>query len=110
MVGKKEVLNVLNSPNPDNPILLVDNDSKILDAVEAALRMAGFDNITSIQDSRDVIRTMERRIPGLVLLDLNMPHISGNHLLKEYPQNLAKNTCDCTYRVISEVDTAVNGV
>nr|WP_321400712.1 sigma-54 dependent transcriptional regulator [uncultured Desulfobacter sp.] len=72
----------MNSPNPDNPILLVDNDSAILDTVEMALRMAGFDNITAIQDSRDVIRTMERKIPGLVLLDLNLPHISGNHLLK----------------------------
>ncbi|MGD9824240.1 sigma-54-dependent transcriptional regulator [Desulfobacter sp.] len=72
----------MNSPTPDNPIFIVDDDPKILDAVETALRMAGFDNITAIQDSRDVIRTMERRIPGLVLLDLNMPHISGGHLLK----------------------------
>ncbi len=82
MDGKKEVLRVLNSPNPDNPILIVDNDPKILAAVETVLRMAGFDNITAIQDSRDVIRTMERRIPGLVLLDLNLPHITGDHLLK----------------------------
>ena len=63
-------------------IFLVDDDPKILAAVETILRMAGFDNITAIQDSRDVIRTMERRIPGLVLLDLNMPHINGDHLLK----------------------------
>lgn len=72
----------MNSPTPDNPIFIVDDNPKILAAVETALRMAGFDNITAIGDSRDVIRTMERRIPGLVLLDLNMPHISGGHLLK----------------------------
>ncbi|HAR35021.1 MAG TPA: sigma-54-dependent Fis family transcriptional regulator, partial [Desulfobacter sp.] len=72
----------MNSPNPDNPIFIVDDDPKILAAVETILRIAGFDNITAIQDSRDVIRTMERRIPGLVLLDLNMPHINGAYLLK----------------------------
>jgi len=81
-MARRRFLNVLNSPNPDNPIFLVDDNPKILAEIETTLRMAGFDNITAIQDSRDVIRTMERRIPGLVLLDLNMPYIKGTYLLK----------------------------
>jgi len=107
MAGKKEVLSVLNSPNPDNPILLVDNDPTILDTVETVLRMAGFDNITAIQDSRDVIRTMERKIPGLVLLDLHLSHISGNHLLKSIRKTWPRIPVIILTGDI-EVETAVN--
>ena len=96
----------MNSPNPDNPILLVDDNPKILVEVETTLRKAGFDNITAIQDSRDVIRTMERRIPGLVLLDLNMPHISGNHLLKSIRKTWPRIPVIVLTSNI-EVDTAV---
>ncbi len=84
----------------------MDDDPNILVAVEAALRMAGFDNIFAIQDSRDVIRNMERRIPGLVLLDLNMPHINGDYLLK----SIRKTWPRIPVIVITgdvEVDTAV---
>ncbi len=61
----------------DRPILVVDDEPEILMAVDTTLRMAGFNNIVTINDARDVIRHMEREIPGLILLDLNMPHING---------------------------------
>ncbi|MBA3012161.1 MAG: sigma-54 dependent transcriptional regulator [Proteobacteria bacterium] len=64
------------------PILIVDDEPEILVAVDTCLRMAGLDNIITINDSRDVIRSMERKIPRLILLDLNMPHINGGRLLK----------------------------
>jgi len=60
----------------------VDDEPEILVAVDTTLRMAGFDNIITISDSRDVIRQMEREIPALILLDLNMPHINGGRILK----------------------------
>ena len=64
------------------PILIVDDEPEILLAVDTTLRMAGMDNIITISDSRDVIRQMERQIPCLIILDLNMPHINGRRLLK----------------------------
>ncbi len=64
------------------PILIVDDEPEILLAVDTTLRMAGLTNIITIGDSRDVIRIMERKIPRLILLDLNMPHINGGRLLK----------------------------
>jgi DNA-binding NtrC family response regulator len=64
------------------PILIVDDEPEILVAVDTTLRMAGLDNIITINDSRDVIRIMERKIPRLILLDLNMPHINGGRLLQ----------------------------
>ncbi len=72
----------MNTPSLDRPILIVDDEPEILVAVDTCLRMAGFDNIVTISDSRDVIRQMERQIPALILLDLNMPHINGGRLLK----------------------------
>jgi DNA-binding NtrC family response regulator len=66
----------------DKPILVVDDEPEILVAVDTTLRMAGFANIITINDARDVIRHMEREIPCLILLDLNMPHINGGRLLK----------------------------
>jgi DNA-binding NtrC family response regulator len=64
------------------PVLVVDDEPEILMAVDTCLRMAGFDNVITIDDSRDVIRQMERQIPCLIILDLNMPHINGNRILK----------------------------
>ncbi len=64
------------------PIFVVDDEPEILMAVDTCLRMAGFDYVIPIEDSRDVIRQMERQIPCLIILDLNMPHINGNRILK----------------------------
>lgn len=64
------------------PIFIVDDEPEILMAVDTTLRMAGMDNIVTISDARDVIRQMERQIPSLMILDLNMPHINGGRLLK----------------------------
>jgi len=75
-------INDMDDTAKDRPILVVDDEPEILMAVDTTLRMAGFDNIVTINDARDVIRHMERQIPGLILLDLNMPHINGGRLLK----------------------------
>lgn len=66
----------------DRPIFIVDDEPEILLAVDTTLRMAGMNNIITIGDARDVIRQMERQIPCLIILDLNMPHINGGRLLK----------------------------
>lgn len=66
----------------DRPIMIVDDEPEILMAVDTALRMAGVDKTITINDSRDVIRQMERKLPCLLILDLNMPHINGTRILK----------------------------
>jgi DNA-binding NtrC family response regulator len=90
----------------DKPILVVDDEPEILMAVDTALRMAGFDRIVTINDARDVIRHMEREIPGLILLDLNMPHINGGRLLKIIRKTWPKIPVIVLTGTI-EVDTAV---
>lgn len=90
----------------DRPIFIVDDEPEILVAVDTTLRMAGFGNITTISDARDVIRQMEREIPALILLDLNMPHINGGRLLKIIRKTWPKIPVIVLTGTI-EVDTAV---
>ncbi len=90
----------------DRPILIVDDEPEILLAVDTALQMAGYSNIVTISDSRDVIRQMERQIPCLMILDLNMPHINGSRLLKIVRKTYPKIPVIILTGDI-EVDTAV---
>ncbi|MCP4119991.1 MAG: hypothetical protein GY737_32260 [Desulfobacteraceae bacterium] len=49
----------------ERPILIVDDEREILAAVERILRTAGMTHTITINDARDVIRQIERRITGL---------------------------------------------
>ncbi len=63
-------------------ILLVDDESAWLRSLSLTLeRSAGISNIITCQDSRVVMDLLEKQNIGLVLLDLTMPHLSGEDLL-----------------------------
>ena len=63
------------------PILLVDDEQKILFSYSLILKSVGIDNIITIEDSRKVISLLEKKQVALIVLDLVMPHISGTELL-----------------------------
>src|SRR5208282_369143 len=73
-------------------ILMVDDEPQILSAAVAVLASEGFDNILSVHDSREVIPILSELMDNiaLVVLDLLMPHISGQELLSritaDFPQ------------------------
>lgn len=75
---------------PADPILIVDDEEAILLSIDTILQLAGMDNIITCSDSRQAIVLIERRKPGVILLDLNMPHIDGEAILEQitsqYPQ------------------------
>jgi DNA-binding NtrC family response regulator len=64
-------------------ILLVDDEEEILFTSKLLLRSAGFSNVFTLDDSRQVPAFLENRETALVVLDLYMPHISGTELLSE---------------------------
>lgn len=72
------------------PILLVDDDEAILEAMSLAFHMNGITNVITQSDSRKVMDFLEEQEVAFVLLDLTMPHITGEELLKKitakYPQ------------------------
>jgi DNA-binding NtrC family response regulator len=75
---------------PENPILIVDDEPAVIDSLGLMLRSNGIDNILTCTDSREVMDILRGGEFELVLLDLAMPHISGDTLLaairEEMPQ------------------------
>lgn len=67
--------------NPGESILVVDDDTAILKSMERVLRDAGFCSITLCDDSRQVLERVREMNPAVVLMDLVMPHLSGEELL-----------------------------
>jgi DNA-binding NtrC family response regulator len=78
------------SPYPHFKILLVDDEQAWLRSVSLILARAGITNIATCLDSRGVMEILAARETGLVLLDLTMPHLSGEELLaaisEQYPE------------------------
>lgn len=67
---------------PSFRVLLVDDEPAWLRSLSLALESsAGITNVESCSDSRQVLDLMSQREFGLVLLDLTMPHVSGEELL-----------------------------
>lgn len=78
-------------PFPSFKILIVDDEEAWLRSMEVTLAMSGgINNIIRCQDSRQVMDILGGEDVGLVLLDLNMPYISGEKLLpqiiEQYPE------------------------
>ncbi|NCC50518.1 MAG: sigma-54-dependent Fis family transcriptional regulator [Spartobacteria bacterium] len=75
---------------PEYPILLVDDEEAILHSFEVTLSRHGINNTIRCMESRAVMEQLRERDLDLVLLDLNMPHLSGEELLhkitEEHPE------------------------
>jgi DNA-binding NtrC family response regulator len=95
------------TPYPSFGILLVDDEPDWLYAMSISLERAGLSNIITCSDSRQALQLLADNTVGIVLLDLTMPHISGEELLcrisEEHPE--------VTVIVVSglnQLETAVN--
>lgn len=69
-------------PEQSARILIVDDDDAVVAILEVLLQEAGYLNVVSTPDPREVAPLFRALAPDLVLLDLNLPHISGLELLK----------------------------
>ena len=88
-------------------LLLVDDEPAWLRALSLTLeRSAGVTNILTCSDSRQVLALLESRDIGLVLLDLTMPHLSGEELLSRITESFP----DLMVIVISGLNQVENAV
>ncbi|GFO57569.1 sigma-54-dependent Fis family transcriptional regulator [Geomonas sp. Red276] len=71
----------MTAPVPHFSILLVDDEPAWMRSVSLTLARAGINNIQTCSDSREVPAILAKGDVRLVLLDLTMPHLSGEALL-----------------------------
>ena len=65
---------------PKGKIVVIDDDAKALSVAKRLLEAAGYEVITSESPLR-MPQLVQREKPNLVLLDLEMPALSGEHVL-----------------------------
>ncbi len=79
-----------NKPYPSKPVLVVDDEAGILLSIDTTLQLAGMNNVITCSDSRQVMAIVRQRMPSVILLDLNMPHVDGEtileHVNSEHPE------------------------
>jgi two-component system, NtrC family, nitrogen regulation response regulator GlnG len=63
------------------PILLVDDEVQILRSTSLTLRTAGFAEVATLSDSREVLGFIKATPVAAALIDLNMPNMNGEILL-----------------------------
>jgi DNA-binding NtrC family response regulator len=76
---------------PSYGVLIVDDEEAWLRSLSMTLAMSGgINNVHRCSDSRKVMEILKQQKIGLVLLDLNMPHLSGEELIRmvieEHPE------------------------
>lgn len=80
----------MTSTLPHLPILMVDDEVQALNSFDYVLRSANMTHILRCQDSREVMPLLSNREIEVMMLDLSMPHLSGEELLsmitKDYPE------------------------
>jgi len=68
-------------PLPDRPILVVDDDAKIVRLVRTYLERDGFSVVTAA-DGPAALDAIERHRPALVILDLMLPELDGRAVVR----------------------------
>ncbi len=63
------------------PVLLVDDEAEILQGFRLKLQRGGIAETICCDDSRQVMPLLAERQVALILLDLSMPHLTGQELL-----------------------------
>lgn len=67
---------------PALPVMLVDDEAEWLRGMRLTLlKEVGIGNVILCQDSREVLPTLAKQPVSLLLLDVTMPHLSGEQLL-----------------------------
>ncbi len=69
------------NPFPIQPVLLIDDEDSWLNSFSLKLRSTGINNILTCNDSRKTMAIMASQSVSALVLDLTMPHLSGEELL-----------------------------
>ena len=71
-------------------ILVVDDDLDISVALQQRLQMLGYDSIAA-KDGDEALDLIQHESPNVVLLDLELPKLSGLEILRKLGEQSSKN-------------------
>ena len=92
---------------PAFSILLIDDEPDWLGSLSLTLEScAGISNIRTCSDSRQVMAILDGGGVGLILLDLTMPHLSGEQLLEQIAERHPE-VCTIVVSGLNQLETAV---
>lgn len=86
----------------DMTVMIIDNDSRMTDVVRNCLQAAGFRHFVTVHDPKWALDSARRHRPGLLLLNLVMPGLSGFDILQ-------RMRCDELLRFVPVIGLAANG-
>jgi two-component system nitrogen regulation response regulator GlnG len=69
------------------PVLCIDDEPQLLQSVSITLRSSGIRQILTLEDSRQALPLLTEQEVGVIVLDLRMPHLSGQTLLEQITSN-----------------------
>jgi DNA-binding NtrC family response regulator len=88
-------------------IIMVDDEPEALLSYQVLLESAGLAGVVAFQDSRHLLPFLADNGADIVVLDLQMPHISGKELLQEIVSNYPYISV-IVITAAAEIDTAVS--
>jgi FixJ family two-component response regulator len=62
---------------------IIDDDASVCRALARLLRAAGYRDIARFHSAEDFLGALRQRVPGILILDLLLPGMSGLELLAE---------------------------
>ncbi len=68
-------------------ILLVDDDQYVVQTLKQILNKFGGYQVNTASDGKQALQEVERCSPDLIILDLNLPKLSGEEVCKEIKRN-----------------------
>jgi len=86
-------------------ILVVDDDRSIREALERGLRLEGF-TVRSVSNGELAIEEIEKDLPSLLVLDINMPEVNGIQVTKY----LRSTNIDIPICILSARDEVVDRI
>ncbi len=92
---------------PADPILFVDDEKDFLLSIELTMSSQGINHIETCSDSRQVLGLLRQRRYSLVVLDINMPHVSGVELLPQIVREFPGSHV-IIITAVNDVESAVN--
>jgi len=64
-------------------ILVVDDELELLTMIKAIFERAGYTQITTASSAKEALKTLSKKMPDIIILDVMMPEMDGFELLQE---------------------------